>query len=63
MDDKLRSQIRNELNLRDSEDLVRIWREPDLREFYAGTFEIVRDILQARLGGVECSANPASEMG
>ena len=50
MDDDLRAQIYNELKLRETEDLIKIWQEKNLDEYEKYTFEMVREILLERLG-------------
>ncbi|MFZ1040668.1 MAG: tetratricopeptide repeat protein [Anaerolineales bacterium] len=50
MDDDLRAQIYNELSLRETEDLIKIWQEKNLDEYEKYTFEMVREILLERLG-------------
>jgi tetratricopeptide (TPR) repeat protein len=50
MDRKIRAQIYDELNLRDTDDLIKIWREKNLDEFEESTFVIIQEILQSRLG-------------
>lgn len=54
MEDKeyLRDQIRNSLNLKDTEELVEMWRTHDTEEWTDLAFEVVKDILQERLGEV-----------
>jgi tetratricopeptide (TPR) repeat protein len=52
MSDNLRKQIRDNLNLRDTEDLVEIWQKGDTAEWSAAAFEIVEAILLERLGYV-----------
>lgn len=52
MDEYLRKQIYNELSLRETDDLIKIWQERNLAEFEEATFEIIREILLARLGYV-----------
>ena len=50
MDETRREQIYNNLNSRVTEDLIEIWQERDTDEWEEETFEIVREILLARLG-------------
>ena len=50
MDDDLRAQIYNELSLRETEDLIKIWQEKNLDEYEKYTFEMIREILLERLG-------------
>jgi Tfp pilus assembly protein PilF len=50
MDDRLRAQVYANLQLRDTEDLIQIWRQRNLDEWEAGTFEIIESILLERLG-------------
>ncbi len=46
----LREQIYNSLNLRDTEDLIDIWQAHDTDEWTDLAFEVVKNILQTRLG-------------
>jgi tetratricopeptide (TPR) repeat protein len=50
MDENLRGQIKNELALRQTEDLVAIWQEQNTNEYEPETFFLIQEILQERLG-------------
>jgi len=50
MDDALREQIRMNLNLRDTEDLLGIWEKRDVGEWDEEVFKIIEGILIKRLG-------------
>lgn len=50
MSDNLRDEIYRNLKLKETDDLLEIWREGDPEEWDEGVFEIIRDILQERLG-------------
>jgi len=52
MSDGLRSQIHNQLNLRDTEDLLEIWYKNDHEEWSDIAFEVIKDILIKRLGEI-----------
>jgi len=52
MEDFLRKQIYDNLNLRETEDLLEIWQAANTDEWAEGTFEIIREILLERLGSV-----------
>jgi hypothetical protein len=52
MSNDLREQIHNELNLRETEDLLEIWRANDHEEWSDTAFEVIREILSERLGEV-----------
>jgi len=52
MDAIHREEIRRNLDLRETEDLLEIWQENDLEEWDAEVFEIVKTILLERLGEV-----------
>src|SRR5258708_2284163 len=52
MDDELRSQIYNNLNRRETEVLLDIWKKHNLDEWQAEAFEIIKAILLERLGDV-----------
>jgi hypothetical protein len=51
MNREFRRKIHNELNLRETEDLLEIWQENDHFEWSDDAFEVIREILKAR--GVE----------
>ncbi len=50
MDDQLRAQIYANLRLRETKDLIQIWRQRDLDEWQKETFEIIESILIERIG-------------
>lgn len=52
MSNELRDQIYNQLNLRDTEDLLEIWHTNDHEEWSDTTFEVIKDILIKRLGEI-----------
>jgi len=52
MSDNLRDQIYNQLNLRDTEDLLEIWHTNDHEEWSDTAFEVIEDILIKRLGEI-----------
>jgi hypothetical protein len=52
MDASLWNQIYNTLNLRETEDLLEIWRTHDTEEWQEQAFEIIEKILVERLGSV-----------
>jgi len=51
MNKEFRQQIYNELNLRETDDLLDIWQENDRVEWSNDAFEVINEILKAR--GVE----------
>jgi predicted Zn-ribbon and HTH transcriptional regulator len=48
----LREQIYNSLNLRETEDLIKIWQTHDSNEWTDVALEVVKNILQQRLGKI-----------
>ena len=48
MNEEFRRQIYNELNLRETEDLLEIWKENDRVEWSNETFEVIEEILKNR---------------
>jgi tetratricopeptide (TPR) repeat protein len=52
MDDDLREQIYNDLNLRETKELVEIWQRKNLDEWQEEAFDIIKGILLERLGYV-----------
>jgi len=52
MSDELRQQIYNQLNLRETEDLLEIWHTNDHEEWSDTAFEVIRKILGERLDEV-----------
>jgi hypothetical protein len=61
MSNKLRQQIHNELNLRETEDLLEIWRTHDHEEWSDTAFEVIQEILSERLGEVPLQELPGNE--
>ncbi len=56
MDENLRGQIKNELSLRETEDLIAIWQVHDTREYVPETFIVIKEILNERLGDIQDSS-------
>lgn len=52
MNNEFREQMHNELSLRDTEDLLEIWRTNDHEEWSDMAFEIIKEILAERLGEI-----------
>lgn len=52
MNDELRQQIYKELNLRETEDLLEIWRTNDHEDWSDTAFEVIKEILTERLGEI-----------
>mgnify|MGYP007066223018 FL=1 len=50
MDDSLRKQVYNNLNLVETDDLLEIWQDQNTGEWDAETFIIIKEILTKRLG-------------
>lgn len=61
MSDDFRDQIYNNLNLKDTDELVKIWEENDRSEWTDMTFEVLRGILQERLGTLPSQSEPFYE--
>ncbi len=61
MDEDFRSQVFNELNLRDTEDLIEIWQNNDREEWSDTAFEVIREILWRRLGELPEQNAPGSQ--
>ena len=61
MSNELHNQIYNELNLRETEDLLEIWRENDHEEWSDTAFEVIKEILSERLGEVPPQELPRNE--
>ena len=59
MSDTLRSQIYNNLIIKDTEELLEIWQRGDTSEWQDEVFEIVKEILVKRLGYVPSQTNEA----
>lgn len=49
MNDEFREQIYNELNLRETEDLLEIWQTNDHEEWSETAFDVIKEILGERL--------------
>src|SRR5258708_1659736 len=62
MDDELRSQIYNNLNRRETEVLLDIWKKHKLDEWQAEAFEIIKAILLERLGDVPPQSDSLMEL-
>lgn len=52
MSDEFREQIYNELNLRETEDLLEIWQTNDHDEWSETAFDVIKEILSERLGEI-----------
>lgn len=61
MSNDLRKQIYNSLNLKETDELIEIWKKNDRLEWAEDTFNIVRDILQERLGELPPQDEPILE--
>src|SRR4030095_1162208 len=61
MRNELRQQIHNELNLRETEDLLESWRTNDHEEWSDTAFEVIKEILSERLGEVPSQELPSQE--
>ncbi|MFT3892391.1 MAG: hypothetical protein QM730_12215 [Anaerolineales bacterium] len=61
MNDDLRSQIYNELNLRETDDLLDIWHANDHEEWSDTAFEVIKEILTDRLGEIPLPENDLEE--
>jgi len=61
MSNELRQQMHNELSLRETEDLLEIWRTNDHEEWSDTAFEVVKEILSERLGEVPPQELPSDE--
>jgi hypothetical protein len=61
MSDELRQQIHNELNLRETEDLLEIWHTNDHEGWSDTAFEVIKEILSERLGEVPPQELPNDE--
>ncbi len=57
----LRSEIYNNLNLRETEDLAQIWQDNNRYEWTDETIQIVGEILQERLGELPSQDEPTFE--
>src|SRR6266487_6353628 len=63
MNNELRNQIYNELNLREIEDLLKIWQKNDRVEWSDEAFAIIKEILQNRGMEVPKQDEPINEYG
>jgi hypothetical protein len=61
MSNELRQQIYNNLNLKETEELVEIWQKNDRVEWSETTFEVLQEILQQRLGELPPQDEPIFE--
>ena len=61
MSNKLRQQIYNTLNLRETEDLLDIWQTNDRVEWSETAFEVIEEILKQRLEEVPPQEEPIFE--
>jgi len=61
MSTEFRGQIYNELNLRETDDLLEIWRSNDHEEWSDIAFEVVKEILMKRLGEIPPQVEPITE--
>jgi hypothetical protein len=61
MSAELREQIRAQLGLRATEDLLEIWQENDRRAWSDAAFDIMGEILRERLGEVPPQGKPKTE--
>jgi hypothetical protein len=61
MNNELRQQTYNELNLRETEDLLEIWQANDHEEWSDMAFEVIKEILRKRLGEVPPQELPSEE--
>jgi len=52
MSDDIRNQMYNELNLRETEDLLEIWYANDREGWSAAAYEVIQEILIRRLGEI-----------
>jgi hypothetical protein len=59
--DGLREQIRNNLNLKDIYELLEIWKSNNRVIWSDTTFEVLREILQERMGQVPLQDDPILE--
>jgi hypothetical protein len=50
MDENLREQIFNSMNIRETDDLIEIWKAHNISEWSELAFDVVKEILIERLG-------------
>lgn len=61
MRDDLRGQIYNQMNLKETDELLEIWKTNDRTEWSDTAFEVIREILQERNGVVPLQNQPITE--
>ena len=61
MNDELRTQIRNNLKLKDIYELLNMWKTNNRAEWSDITFEVLREILEERIGEVPPQDDPIFE--
>ena len=61
MSNNIRREIFNNLNLKDTEELLEIWQTNDRVDWADEAFDVMREILQARLGEVPPQNEPVLE--
>ena len=61
MSNSLRKQIRNNFDLKETEELVEIWQKHDRGAWSADTFSVIQEILQERLGELPPQDDPIWE--
>jgi hypothetical protein len=61
MSDELRNQIRNNLSLKDTYELLEIWKTNDRVEWSDTTFEVIEEILRERIKEVPPQDEPILE--
>ncbi|HUI89457.1 MAG TPA: hypothetical protein VLX61_12110 [Anaerolineales bacterium] len=61
MTNDLREQIRNSFNLRETDELLSIWKTNDRVEWSDVAFKVLREILKKRLGKVPQQNEPVYE--
>lgn len=61
MSNSLRKQIYNNLNLKETDELVEIWQKNDRVEWSEDTFSVIQEILQERLGELPPQDEPILE--
>jgi hypothetical protein len=62
MSDDLRNQIRNNLDLKDPDELLEIWETNNRAEWSDTAFDVLREILQQRMGEVPPQNEPTFEI-
>jgi hypothetical protein len=58
MEDNLRKQVYDNLNLKDSDELLEIWQTNDHAEWSDEAFEVIREILTKRIGALPPQNEP-----